>query len=97
MPLAGLVLQFDGEKNVLVHDMLGDYFLDNAMNERIKELMDEAVSFHWDHDAQMYEAQIHPEDLEYFAELIVKECANVIHKRIGPKSALDVLEHFGVE
>ena len=27
----------------------------------------------------------------------VRECANVIEKRIGPKSALDVLEHFGVE
>ena len=32
-----------------------------------------------------------------FAELIVRECADVIHDRIGPKSALDVLEHFRVE
>ncbi len=34
---------------------------------------------------------------EIFAKLIIRECADVIHKRIGPKSALDVLEHFGVE
>ena len=67
------------------------------MNERIKALMDESVRFHWDYDALAYEAQVHPEDLEFFAELIVRECADVIHKRIGPKSALDVLEHFGVE
>ena len=32
-----------------------------------------------------------------FAELIVKECALVVHKKIGPKSALDVLNHFGIE
>ena len=32
-----------------------------------------------------------------FAELIVKECANVIHTKIGPKTALDVLNHFEVE
>ena len=30
-------------------------------------------------------------------KMTVKECANVIHKRIGPKSAVDVLEHFGIE
>jgi hypothetical protein len=32
-----------------------------------------------------------------FAELIVRECAGVIHKQIGPKSAIDVLEHFGIQ
>lgn len=44
------------------------------MNDRIKELMNESVRFHWDHDGQAYEAQVHPEDLEYFAESIVQEC-----------------------
>ena len=34
---------------------------------------------------------------EKFAELIVRECALVVHKKTGPKSALNVLEHFGVE
>lgn len=32
-----------------------------------------------------------------FAELIIRECALVVHKKTGPKSALNVLEHFGVE
>lgn len=32
-----------------------------------------------------------------FAELIVRECALVVHNKIGPKSALDVLNHFGIE
>ncbi len=35
--------------------------------------------------------------LEKFAELIIRECADVIQKRIGAKSALDILEHFGVD
>ena len=59
------------------------------MNERIRELLEQAgVKF-----------VVMPKDTEYekFAELIVKECALVIQKKVGPKSALDVLEHFGVE
>jgi hypothetical protein len=35
--------------------------------------------------------------LEKYAELIVRECALVAFKKAGPKTALDVLEHFGVE
>ena len=34
---------------------------------------------------------------EKFAELIVRECASVVFEKTGPKSALNVLEHFGVE
>lgn len=37
------------------------------------------------------------EGIEKFAQLIVQECALVVHKNTGPKSALNVLEHFGVE
>lgn len=37
------------------------------------------------------------EDKAEFAELIIKECAQVVFKKTGPKSALNVLEHFGVE
>ena len=44
------------------------------MNERIRELMDEAVRFRLDPDSKQYEAQVSPEDLEVFAELIVREC-----------------------
>ena len=36
-------------------------------------------------------------DVAKFAELIIRECALVVHKKTGPKSALNVLEHFGVE
>jgi len=59
------------------------------MNERIRELAEHC----WINDGgpDSYFSQ------QKFAELIVRECANVIHTRIGPKSALDVLEHFGVE
>jgi len=34
---------------------------------------------------------------QLFAELIVQECARVVSQKTGPKSALNVLEHFGVE
>jgi len=59
------------------------------MNERIKEL-----------ESQCWEPrQYGPAwfDSEKFAELIVRECALVVHKKTGPKSAWDVLQHFGVE
>ena len=71
------------------------------MNERIKELMDEAVRFRLDPDSNAYEAQVSPEDLEFFAELIVEECANVadenyIHR--GSRTCgLAIRLHFGVE
>ena len=35
-------------------------------------------------------------NIEKFAELIVRECAKVVFEKTGPKSALNVLEHFGV-
>ncbi len=69
------------------------------MNERIQELAEQAGI------TTNLETDYYEKDLgkwvdyysEKFAELIVRECADVIHKRIGAKSALDVLEHFGVE
>ena len=72
------------------------------MNERIKELMNEAVRFHWDHDGQAYEAQVHPEDLEYFAELIVQECgvalSPMLRDMVSRGQAYDLIkQHFGVE
>ena len=45
------------------------------MNERIKQLIFEAVNFRLDPDSNSYEAQVCPEDLESLAELIVRECA----------------------
>ena len=68
------------------------------MNERIKQLAEQAEYsvnevFVWDPTGPDREDVIR----EKFAELIVRECALVVHKKTGPKSALNVLEHFGVE
>lgn len=63
------------------------------MNERIGKLAEQAgFTVENGHIQSLAYKQT-----EKFAELIVEECANIIHKRIGAKSALDILEHFGVE
>jgi len=80
------------------------------MNERIRELMAEAVTFRLDPDSNAHEAQVCPEDLELFAELIVQECATAIvnDSKNFPASDLTwiaameesarvVKEHFGVK
>ena len=54
----------------------------------------------WEKAAQAHSGDSWAEQtafLEKFAELIVRECAGVVFKKTGPKSALDVLEHFGIE
>lgn len=43
------------------------------MNEKIKELMDQAITFRLDPDSNAYEAQVHPEDLECFIELMLQD------------------------
>ena len=74
------------------------------MNERIKELKKQA----WEYAMAVHDGHLVPQPGkatwpmdevydEKFAELIVRECAGVVFKKTGPKSALDVLEHFGVE
>jgi hypothetical protein len=60
------------------------------MNERITELMLEAGR------TIPGDKHIDADFCNKFAELIIRECADVVHKRVGPKSALDVLDHFGV-
>ena len=60
------------------------------MNERIKELAEQAGC---SIDGMGYGEG----NIEGLAELIIRECALVVHKKTGPKSALNVLEHFGVE
>ncbi len=76
------------------------------MNERIKELMEYAVRFRLDPDSNAYEAQITPEDLEKFAELIVVECKLAINQidaddasmAVGLYRAEVAIEnHFGVK
>jgi len=67
------------------------------MNERIKELKDQCwVEKHWD-NGMWIEKHI---DLELFAELIVRQCANratwaqdTNEEDIGG----EILKHFGVE
>ena len=72
------------------------------MNERIRELIMEAVNFRLDSDSDAYEAQICPEDLEYLAELIVKECMDTISDCsmeycTRPQIVSEIKEHFGVQ
>ena len=69
------------------------------MNERIKELKDqcwvEKCIPHWD-NGMWIEKHI---DLEKFAELIVRECANVGEQYADGNYEVynQILEHFGVE
>ena len=73
------------------------------MNEQIIELRKEAYNLVQidlqtnERDEPVSEREHLKMVFDKFAELIVRECADVIRKRIGAKSALDILEHFGVE
>jgi hypothetical protein len=72
------------------------------MNKRIQELMAEAVTFRLDPDSNAHEAQVCPEDLELFAELIVRECCVALHPMlrdmISRGQGVDlIVKHFGVE
>ena len=70
------------------------------MNELIGELNLQAMSIVMngsDTDGDVEQLYIPSEFTKKFAELIVRECAAVVFRKTGPKSALNVLEHFGVE
>jgi hypothetical protein len=62
------------------------------VNERIRELA-EQVGFDFSRDWQV----IGQSEFKTYTEMIVRECARVVSQKTGPKSALNVLEHFGVE
>ena len=65
------------------------------MNERIKLLAEQAYDELVEETGNIV---VFDEDFQQrVARLIVRECALVVHKKTGPKSALNVLEHFGVE
>lgn len=66
------------------------------MNERIKELANKAMVFSHENGGWRISTHVPGDFQEKFAELIVRECAAVVSKNTGPKSALNVLEHFGV-
>lgn len=57
------------------------------MNERIKELAEQATDK--EHGYSFF-------DREKFAELIVKECAEVVYSRSGHARPQDLLKHFGL-
>ena len=67
------------------------------MNERIGKLAVEAGA-HWEHgDWNMPSAVYFSErDLEKFAELIVKECADIADKGWAAPG-IQIKQHFGVE
>jgi hypothetical protein len=70
------------------------------MNERILEIAKQAnvlADFGDDITVGRYSIGGSYEQMEQFAELIIRECASVAFKKAGPKTALDVLEHFGVK
>jgi hypothetical protein len=84
----------------LVYDMSDDYCVEPEMNERIRELMEEVVRIEIDPDSKMETIYTcGPEDFEAFAELIVRECCNVLYdNELGGYQVNHVLkEHFGVE
>ena len=71
------------------------------MNERIRELLAEAGLFCYDDGtvSLLGETQVGQPEIEKFAELIVKECADIATNRYqrlmdGGKA---IKEHFGVE
>ena len=68
------------------------------MNSRIQELKNQCwVEKHWDKEKERWiDRHI---DLDKFAELIVRECAEVarLNTRIDSKLYLMIKQHFGVE
>ena len=69
------------------------------MNERIRELINEATSFKEGDTEGKYDIEVF--DKEKFAELIVKKTMQVVANNLPQNTYLDVadavIEHFGVE
>ena len=74
------------------------------MNERIKELISDASDEVWGNNPYNGSPEFEGYELnpEKFAELIVKECANIVtdavnHREPASTYADKIREHFGVE
>ena len=67
------------------------------MNERIKELAEQAGIVFWEISGDVDWRQANRENLEKFAELIVRECANVAADHEALDIYEEIREHFGVE
>jgi hypothetical protein len=66
------------------------------MNERIFKLALKAMDFQGAVDIDT-ELKLTTSELAKFAELIVKECAEVAYKRSVHSCPSDIFKHFGVE
>ena len=70
------------------------------MNERIRELADKVANimpagvYNIKYDSGKSGVEFTEDALEKFAELIVRECANLVR---DDDNAFDILKHFGVE
>lgn len=62
------------------------------MNERIKELLEQVGGYGT-------KALMHPDDVEKFAELIVRECAGIVYKTCqdGDAGAQAILYEFDID
>jgi len=69
------------------------------MNERIKELAEQATTIVDTVNSQGYSSSYANFDREKFAELIVRECAEIADMNAVEAMGIygKVLEHFGVE
>lgn len=80
------------------------------MNERIQQLAEQAGIVFWEMSGDVDWRQANRENLEKFAELIVRECANAAYQSlyedrifddsphiIRTKVMDDIKKHFGVE
>jgi len=85
--------------DVLVYDMSGTYFVEYAMNERIQKLSEQAEKYADDNFrgeptwSEAFESK--------FAELIVKECCQMMMdlevKYPANLTVREIKKHFGVE
>ena len=70
------------------------------MNERIRELAEQAGFSSWELNPSVETMSDTPEKVNKLAELIVRECVNVNYNsafKDGEFCARELLEHFGIE
>jgi hypothetical protein len=64
------------------------------MNERIRELAEQASLYARSDNSSMVFENFQKRYTEMFAELIVRECSDLV---MNDENAFDILKHFGVE
>ena len=69
------------------------------MNERIYTIAEQVGATRWNDELNGNSIEFFPEQLEKFAELIVKECADIGDRYEGGEYQVrtQILAHFGVE